>query len=234
MRNRAGFTIIEMLTVIAIMGVLAAIIYPVFITVKEKTRNGACMTNLHNVWSAVRRYRMDERAYPTHLLYQELDENGKNVMSGLYPTYCGKELSMFTCPVSGMTSQVAVAVPDCTPRGAACTVNLYPFSTYDAAAVNGAPELRYALRRTDGPTPVAATDPDFQRQLMFPNAPENTVVTWCSYHRKSEGNVVTPKSSDIFLWLSGQVKMITTQDVAQQLGATPSPAKWWRVKPTTP
>lgn len=65
-RNR-GFTIIELLTVIAIIAVLAAILFPVAATVREQARASSCMSNLHQLWVAVNVYKQDEGGYPPAL-----------------------------------------------------------------------------------------------------------------------------------------------------------------------
>ena len=54
--RRHGFTLIEMLMVIAIIGVLAAILFPVFASVREKGRRISCVSNLHQLGLAVELY----------------------------------------------------------------------------------------------------------------------------------------------------------------------------------
>src|SRR4051812_45586898 len=43
--RRIGFTLVELLTVIAIISVLAAILFPVFAQARETARQTACMSN---------------------------------------------------------------------------------------------------------------------------------------------------------------------------------------------
>jgi prepilin-type N-terminal cleavage/methylation domain-containing protein len=69
-----GFTIIELLTVIAIISVLAAIIFPLAGSVREQARESDCMSNLHQLWVSAMVYKQDEGAFPPTLLgYVEVD-----------------------------------------------------------------------------------------------------------------------------------------------------------------
>jgi len=56
-RDRArGYSLLELLTVIAIIAVLAAILFPVIGRAKEAARKAVCMSNLHQVGLAIRLY----------------------------------------------------------------------------------------------------------------------------------------------------------------------------------
>lgn len=51
-RARGGFTLVELLAVIAIVGVLAAIVIPVVGSVRETARAGTCVSNLRQIGTA--------------------------------------------------------------------------------------------------------------------------------------------------------------------------------------
>ena len=57
--NRRGFTFIELVSVWAIIAVLAAILFPVFSKASEKARQCSCLQNLHNIGAAMRMYAAD-------------------------------------------------------------------------------------------------------------------------------------------------------------------------------
>ncbi len=57
--KRSGFTLIEMLIVIAIIAVIAAILFPVFQKVRENARAAACLSNYHQIGLAIHEYAGD-------------------------------------------------------------------------------------------------------------------------------------------------------------------------------
>lgn len=57
--HRAGFTLVELLVVILIVGVIAAILIPVVGSVRETARKGTCMSNLRQLGVATQLYLAD-------------------------------------------------------------------------------------------------------------------------------------------------------------------------------
>jgi prepilin-type N-terminal cleavage/methylation domain-containing protein/prepilin-type processing-associated H-X9-DG protein len=61
---RAGFTLAEMLVVIAIILILAALLFPVYLGAKEMGYAARCETNLHQLQIAVDNYSSDTQRFP--------------------------------------------------------------------------------------------------------------------------------------------------------------------------
>ncbi len=56
---KRGFTLIELLVVISIIALLAAVLFPVFLSVRAKGRQAACTSNLHQLGLAAALYSQD-------------------------------------------------------------------------------------------------------------------------------------------------------------------------------
>lgn len=70
MKQRSqGFTLVEILVVLAIIAILAAILFPAFARAKENARQVNCASNMHKIAQAVSLYYNDEKRYPGSLAF---------------------------------------------------------------------------------------------------------------------------------------------------------------------
>lgn len=63
-RNRRGFTLVELLIVVIILAILAAIIVPQFTAATDDATQSAYDSNLANIRAAIDLYRQQHQAYP--------------------------------------------------------------------------------------------------------------------------------------------------------------------------
>jgi len=63
MKNQKGFTLIELMIVIAIIGILAAIAIPQFSAYRKRSYNSAAQSDLKNATTAQEAYFVDEQLY---------------------------------------------------------------------------------------------------------------------------------------------------------------------------
>jgi prepilin-type N-terminal cleavage/methylation domain-containing protein len=252
MRSKDGFSLIELLTVIAIIAILAGIIFPAMTAVKNRAKVVQCMANLHDIAMALKMFQMDNRKYP-ETLSGYVQYNGGAVIPlertqvdplhpALYPEYV-KSVKGFHCPLSQVTKTDDVTVLD----------NTYEYYSYDSYSLYTAgltsPEaanswaLRYTLswapdlQAVDDlnasppgtPKTPALAAVDYKRQLKFRQPSDDTVVTWCTYHRRvGDAHSMVP-----VLFLDGHADLIPAVQV-EGLNSTEDrgdPGSRWRTQP---
>jgi prepilin-type N-terminal cleavage/methylation domain-containing protein/prepilin-type processing-associated H-X9-DG protein len=103
MRRERGFVLVEMLMVIAMIAILAAILFPVFAKARERARAHSCLTNQANIMLAIQLYADDhEGRFPP----------AEDDLTPLVERYLRNRLT-FECPSShGGVPMGAPANPD--------------------------------------------------------------------------------------------------------------------------
>ncbi|HYT59242.1 MAG TPA: DUF1559 domain-containing protein [Haliangiales bacterium] len=97
-----GFTLIELMVVIAMVALLAALLLPALSRAKAAARSAACKSNLHQIGIALRMYVDDFRKYPLHVVYSASPFNDpgapqKGWAWALEP-YVPVQQKIFLCP----------------------------------------------------------------------------------------------------------------------------------------
>ncbi len=106
---RRAFTLVEILVVIAIIGILSAILFPVFSRARENGRKTACLSNMKQLGTAFLLYTQDSRGkYPQAGQYQKWASGGHWVTGGT-----GGTPKNFTDTEMGLANPTTFAtVPD--------------------------------------------------------------------------------------------------------------------------
>ena len=81
-----GFTLVELLVVVAIIGIIAAVIFPVFARARENARRSSCLSNMKQIGLAMMQYTQDyDERMPVQTYantFNFLDSNAGSLSSG--------------------------------------------------------------------------------------------------------------------------------------------------------
>jgi prepilin-type processing-associated H-X9-DG protein len=98
-KSYLGFTLTDLLVVIAGLSILAALFLPLISRARDSARTIACENNLHQIGLALNSYVNDFGAYP---LYADDSANRATLRAGRWDTalldYCGHNRKVFECP----------------------------------------------------------------------------------------------------------------------------------------
>ncbi|MBL4901785.1 MAG: prepilin-type N-terminal cleavage/methylation domain-containing protein [Desulfocapsa sp.] len=64
--NQKGFTLVELMIVVAIIGILAAIAIPQFAAYRAKAQNSAALSDQRNLKTTTEGYNAEWQVYPTN------------------------------------------------------------------------------------------------------------------------------------------------------------------------
>lgn len=96
----AGFTLVELLVVMAIVAILTAILVPALSGVRERGRRTQCMNNIRQIGLAIEYYKDDHDSYypiaPPNAPYNFGDKNV--TMNVLASNYFASSFGVFRCP----------------------------------------------------------------------------------------------------------------------------------------
>lgn len=106
--RRNAFTLIEILVVVAILAILAAILFPVFARSRENARRSSCQSNLKQIGLGVLQYTQDfDEHYPpfhNHVFTSVPSGGERNWAQMIYPYV--KSTQLFKCPSNSATYNI--------------------------------------------------------------------------------------------------------------------------------
>jgi len=115
--RNAGFTLVEIMIVVAIIGLLAAIAIPNFIKARTTSQSNACINNLRQIDAATQQFALEQNKLPTYgpVLTTDIQPYLGRGAGAIVNTAGGQVTGDINCPAGGTYSlplTVAVA-PTC-------------------------------------------------------------------------------------------------------------------------
>lgn len=217
-------TLIEVLIVIGIVTMLAAMIVPVFSSLVTRHEMGTCMGNLKNLGQALLMYRADYLAFPPDVSEWWVQSKGQHGLglAQLHYAYWAYEQAgslndkLYAMPAGDYLPNVANLHCPHAPLGRP------DYSTWtpapDPAAYQPSPYLggynaydwNYRRDRYLGGAGVWLDQG--LRNLLQPFPPDDTVITWCPLHRSKPPQDATDLGDiragdhDLVLFADGSVE----------------------------
>ena len=158
--QRKAFTLIELLIVVAIIAILAAIAVPNFLEAQTRAKVSRGLADMRSIATALESYKVDTNRYPPD--YQFYQQGGGGGITGQFANAC---LGRCTTPIAYMT-----AIP--------LNVFTYRNSWYDGDVRHGTATSLKTDRRTTV-LPGIQTRPDAELNnsgYSYPLAPTKTVI----------------------------------------------------------
>jgi prepilin-type N-terminal cleavage/methylation domain-containing protein/prepilin-type processing-associated H-X9-DG protein len=81
-QNKAGFTLVELLLVVAIIGTLVALLLPAIQAARESARRASCVSNLKQIGLAITSYESTHKAFPPGAVWGRWDPPKQVRMQG--------------------------------------------------------------------------------------------------------------------------------------------------------
>ena len=109
MKRAKGFTIVELLIVIVVIGILAAITIVAYNGIQDRARTTARVSDVRSIQQAIELYHADNGTYPTTgsvWLFQR--QSGDAFIPGLVPTYIARLPSVSDGPTGSATNNTYI------------------------------------------------------------------------------------------------------------------------------
>lgn len=214
-RKRLGLTMIELLVVLAIVVVLAALTVSAITRLEAKSNMSSCMVKLKTIGQALKMYRLDEGEYPEWMFAgqasPQVPQNGSGpafnpdtaFRPGLWALYDMGYLSsarVLLCPENPFEGESNANLM-AAQRWGDLFEKLHGYESRDP--ITG--EWKYLPDRSGSwPEVLDSTSIHYNRHLRARYPADTTVVLWCPYHRDTytRGGI----GIDLVLFLDGHVE----------------------------
>lgn len=202
-RFKAGFTLIEVMIMLAVIGVLAGILLGVFSRIQEKGRSAVCQSNLHQIYLGMQQYVQDNDSRYPHAW----ESNGSSWQHRIFPYI--KNAQVFQCPSLAYLRKV--------PPSSYSPLNASDY-TYNGVRLLIKELPRYGKRESAVNSNSATTF----LNVCFVLSVSDEVASSCGRTMRSNG-VRHHSGGTNWSFLDGHVKWMTLEQLAELDCVNPDP-----------
>lgn len=134
LKNKKGFTLVELMIVVVIMGILVAVAIPIYGAVTENAEKKTCADNQRTIQSMVTTYQMTGGEGGAQVPWADIEGTGLTTDADFLAMFEGGTLP--ECPAGG-TYSINVSEPNATTGARSITVTCSADGHSEAAADDG-------------------------------------------------------------------------------------------------
>lgn len=120
LKNKKGFTLVELMIVVVIMGILVAVAIPIYGAVTDNAEKKTCADNRRTIQSMVTTYQMTGGAGGAQIPWADIEGTDLTENTAFLAMFEGGTLPV--CPAGGEYT-ITVSAPDATTGARNITVN---------------------------------------------------------------------------------------------------------------
>lgn len=134
LKNKKGFTLVELMIVVVIMGILVAVAIPIYGAVTDNAEKKTCADNRRTIQSMVTTYQMTGGEGGAQIPWADIEGTGLTSDTDFLAMFEGGTLPV--CPAGG-TYSINVSEPNATTGARSITVTCDADGHSEAAADDG-------------------------------------------------------------------------------------------------
>ena len=212
-RNEGGFSLVELLVVIAIIAILAALLLPALSAAKAKALRTVCVSNLKQISTAIQVYAGDNQDHLPGPLLTGI-QPGYNLSTGWDSTY--PHLGNFLWPDLGLPDPAKVTTNTSVPQVLTCPAQM----KLRAADVAEGDQVNFVSRQALQFLPGTTTVDDRSRPFGYPGATSPP----------TPGAPFPPMSMSMLMSVTNNFSgTFAFRDADQQADTSVTPP-WWHVR----
>ncbi len=214
----SGFSLMELCVVVASIGVLVALLFPIYGTIRDKGLQAQCVSQLRQIGIAFHLYAADNRNTLPTMVYGNSHANKGQPIPATYGYAAQPFISRLLAPPYDISPQAKNTLKDA--RMLFCPAAKRPngsrFKLPDTPAILGSPTIPYigySFIYIDTTVGYAANLYKDYDNLRIGKSPHNPPLLWCFTPRYFAAAGTAHRNLSNVLYLNGNVRALTHAEI---------------------